>query len=37
MSCHITIKLSKHATKRNMVKRIIMNHLREKKYTTLAI
>jgi RNase P protein component len=28
-SCHITIKLSKYATKRNLVKRLIMNLLRD--------
>ncbi|MDR2416284.1 MAG: ribonuclease P protein component [Candidatus Peribacteria bacterium] len=28
-SCHITIKLSKHATKRNLIKRMIMNILRD--------
>lgn len=36
-SCHVTIKLSKHATKRNFIKRIVMNHIRDKKYATLAI
>ncbi|MDR2540466.1 MAG: hypothetical protein LBD11_01455 [Candidatus Peribacteria bacterium] len=36
-SCHITIKLSKHATKRNFMKRTIMNALREKKANQLAI
>jgi RNase P protein component len=28
-SCHITIKLSKHATKRNLIKRMVMNMLRD--------
>jgi RNase P protein component len=28
-SCHITIKLSKYATKRNLIKRMIMNILRD--------
>ncbi|MDR0369898.1 MAG: ribonuclease P protein component [Candidatus Peribacteria bacterium] len=36
-SFHVTIKVSKHATKRNLIKRIIINHIRDKKYTTLAI
>ena len=36
-SFHVTIKVSKHATQRNYIKRALMNHLRDKKYTTLAI
>ena len=37
ISFHVTIKVSKHATKRNFIKRIIMNLLRDKKYTQLPI
>jgi ribonuclease P protein component len=36
-SCHITIKLSKHATKRNIVKRRVMNILRDKQSPLVAI
>jgi RNase P protein component len=36
-SFHVTIKLSKHATKRNFVKRIVMKSLRDQHTTSLAI
>ncbi|MDR0283224.1 MAG: ribonuclease P protein component [Candidatus Peribacteria bacterium] len=36
-SFHVTIKVSKHATKRNFIKRILMNHMRDKSYAQLAI
>ncbi|MDR2190240.1 MAG: hypothetical protein LBP53_03470 [Candidatus Peribacteria bacterium] len=36
-SCHITIKLSKHATKRNLLKRMVMNTLRQQNAPHLAI
>lgn len=36
-SFHVTIKLSKHATKRNFIKRQVMNLIRDQKYTELAI
>lgn len=36
-SCHITIKLSKYATKRNKIKRLVMNYLRDSNASSLAI
>jgi RNase P protein component len=36
-SFHVTIKLSKHATQRNTIKRSVMNDLRDKNVTSLAI
>jgi len=37
ISFHVTIKVSKHATRRNFIKRTIMNHIRNKNYAQLAI
>lgn len=37
ISCHIGVKLSKNATTRNQIRRVIMNYIRDNKFETKPI